>query len=349
MKPKISLLLLLAACLLPREASAENSATAPEGFVKVSIQASPNGSAYSLTQFFAPLHRATNMTGRKAGSLSAVGSNTLSDGSAGWSPGALAAAGSPYFVNITSGTAEGVMFQITANTDTQLTLNTLGQSLSALGAVAGDTYEVLPGHTLLGIVGTPASGVVGGTAAQFNASQIDKVLVNDPTGSTRFYYFDTGVSQWRTVGSGVNQSNLVISPKAGLVYYRISTASLDYVFYGEAPHTDSIRQVPATGTTIVAPYFPQDSTLASLGLQLIPGWRKLGDAGVVLNSTDRVSFKVSGSVLSFYHDGTSWKRVGSGSNQNSQVLPAGASAILTRFGPVGQANAWSQPLPYNLD
>jgi hypothetical protein len=147
----------------------------------------------------------------------------------------------------------------------------------------------------------------------------------------------------------VNQGNLVISPKAGLVYYRISTAPLSYVFYGEAPHTDSLRQVPATGTTIVAPYFPQDSTLASLGLHLIPGWRKLGDAGVVLNSTDRVSFPVSGVILSFYHDGTSWKRAGSGSNQNSQILPAGVSAILTRFGPVGQSNSWTQPLPYNLD
>jgi uncharacterized protein (TIGR02597 family) len=349
MKTKTSFSLLLAACFLPLSVRAEDSATVPEGFVKVPIQASPNGSAYSLTQFFAPLHRATNLTGRRAGSLSAVGSNTLSDGTAGWSSGGLAAVGSPYFVNITSGTAEGVMFQITANTDSQVTLNTLGQNLSSLGVVVGDTYEILPGHTLLGIVGSPASGVVGGTAAQFNASQTDKILVNDTTGATRFYYFDTGASQWRTVGSGVNQSNLVISPKAGLVYYRISTAALSYVFYGEAAHTDSLRQVPATGTTIVAPYFPQDATLASLGLHLMPGWRKLGDAGVVLNSTDRVSFPVSGVVLSFYHDGTSWKRVGSGSIQNSQILPAGSSAILTRFGTVGQSNPWSQPLPYNLD
>jgi uncharacterized protein (TIGR02597 family) len=261
----------------------------------------------------------------------------------------LAAVGSPYFVNITSGAAEGVMFQITANTDTQLTVNTLGQSLSALGVAAGDTYEVLPGHTLLGIVGTPASGVVGGTLAQFNASQTDKILVNDTSGSTRFYYFDTGFSQWRTVGSAANQGNLVISPKAGLVYYRISAAALEYVFYGEAPHADSIRQLPATGTTIAAPYFPQDFTLAALGFHLMPGWRKLGDAGVVLNSTDRVSFKVAGAVLSFYHDGAAWKRAGSASSQNGQILPVGASVILTRFGAVGQSQSWAQPLPYNLD
>lgn len=349
MKTKTPFSLLLAACLLPLAGNAEDSATVPEGFIKVPIQASPNGSAYSLTHFFAPLHRASSMTGRNAGSLGAVGSNTLSDSSAGWATGALATAGAPYFANITSGTAMGSMFQITANTDTQLTLNTLGQTLPALGAVAGDTYEIVPGHTLLGIAGTPASGVIGGTAAQFNASQTDKILVNDANGTTRFYYFDTAASQWRTVGSGVNQSNLVIPPKAGLVYYRISTAPLSYVFYGAVPHTGSIRQLPATGTTIVAPYFPRDTTLASLGLHLMPGWRKLGDAGVVLNSTDRVSFPVSGVVLSFYHDGTSWKRAGSGSNQNSQILPAGTSAILTRFGTVGQSNPWTQPLPYNLD
>jgi hypothetical protein len=35
-------------------------------------------------------------------------------------------------------------------------------------------------------VGTPAGGVIGGTSAQFNASQTDKILVNDTSGSTRF-------------------------------------------------------------------------------------------------------------------------------------------------------------------
>lgn len=349
MKAKISTSLFLAICLLVPSARAEESASVPEGFVKVSIQASPNGSAYSLTQFFAPLRRPVTPIGRDAGNLSAVGTNTLSDGSGGWAAGALAAAGAPYFVNITSGAAEGVLFAIAANTETQLTVNTQGQSLSALGAAPGDSYEIVPGHTLLGIAGTPASGVIGGTLAQFNASQTDKILVNDASGSARFYYFDTGASQWRTVGSLANQGNLVISPKAGLVYYRISSAPLEYVFHGEVPHTRSIRPVPATGTTIVAPYFPQDLTLAGLGLHLLPGWRKLGDPGVVLNSTDRVSFKVSGAVLSFYHDGSSWKRAGSASNQNGQILPTGHSVILTRFGTVGQTQLWTQPLPYTLD
>lgn len=197
-------------------------------------------------------------------------------------------------MNILSGPAAGRLFQITANTDTQLTLNALGLDLSTLGIATGangDTYgEIVLGHTLLGIAGTPAGGVVGGTAAQMNASQTDKILINDSTGSARFYYYDTGVSQWRTIGSAANQGNLVISPKAGLVYYRIAGPPLEYLFYGKVPQEDSQRQIPPTGTTIVAPYFPQDVTLASLGLHLLSGWRKLGDPGVVLNSTDRVSF-----------------------------------------------------------
>lgn len=347
MKTSRPLFIFLALCSLAPAAHAEESASVPEGYVKVAIQGSPNGTAYALTQFFAPLHRVPLQAGRNAGGLSGVTTNTLSDSSAGWSAGALATTGSPYFVNLTSGVAEGRSFQITANTETHLTVNTQGLSLTTLGVTAGDTYEIVPGHTLLGIAGTPASGVIGGTSAQLNASQIDKILINDPTGSARFYYYDTVASQWRTVGSAANQGNLVISPKMGLVYYRISSAPLEYIFHGKVPHTDSQRQIPATGTAIVAPYFPQDATLASLGLHLVPGWRKLGDPGVALNSTDRVSFKVSGAVFSFYHDGTAWKRAGSVSSQNSQILPTGNSVILTRFGTAGQTHTWAQPLPYN--
>lgn len=346
--PSILPALGLALCLA-ESARGEEAASVPEGYVKVAIQPSPNGSAYSLTQFFAPLNRAPLITGRNAGAVSAVTANSISDASGSWLAGSLAVAGSPYFVNIVSGAAEGYMFQITGNTVTQLTVNTQGLDLGTLGLAAGDAYEIVQGYTLLGIVGTPASGVVGGTSAQLNASQIDKILINDTTGATRFYYYDTGASQWRTVGSAANQGNLVIAPKAGLVYYRISQAALEYSFYGKAPHTDSIRLVPSTGSTIVAPYFPRDFTLNDLGLHLMPGWRKLGDPGVVLNSTDRVNLKTqAGTVFSFYHDGTAWKRAGSVASQNSQVLSVGGSIILTRFGSVGQTTTWTQALPYNL-
>lgn len=347
---KIQRLIVFVLTAAALRAGAEESASVPEGFVKVAIQPSPNGSAYALTQFFAPLHRVPLPVGRNAGAISSVSANTISDGSAGWAPDTLAAAGSPHFVNVVSGAGAGNMFQITANSPVQLTVNTGGQDLAALGVAAGDLYEIVPGHTLLGIAGTPASGVIGGTSAQMNASLTDKVLVNDVTGASRFYYFDTGVSQWRTVGSAANQGNLVIAPKAGLVYYRIVSSPLEYTFHGRVPHTDSRRLIPATGSTIVAPYYPQDLTLAALGLHLMPGWRKLGDPGVTLNSTDRVNLKVpAGTIFSYYHDGSAWKRVGSAASQNNQILPAGASVILTRFGPVGQQHAWTQTLPYNLD
>jgi uncharacterized protein (TIGR02597 family) len=347
---KIRLLILFALVALTFKAEAEESASVPEGFVKIAIQPSPNGSAYALTQFFAPLHRVPLLTGRNAGAVSSVSANTLSDDSAGWTPNTLAVAGSPYFVNLVSGAGEGNMFQITANSGTQLTVNTQGQDLTALGIQPGDAYEILPGHTLLGIVGTPSSGVLGGTSAQLNASVIDKVLVNDSTGAARFYYYDTVASQWRTVGSAANQGNLIIAPKSGLVYYRIATTPLEYTFYGRAPHTGSRRLVASTGSTIVAPYYPQDITLGALGLHLMPGWRKLGDPGVTLNSTDRVNLKVpAGTIFSYYHDGSAWKRVGSAASQNNQILSAGSSVILTRFGTVGQQHAWTQSLPYNLD
>jgi uncharacterized protein (TIGR02597 family) len=326
--------------------------TVPNGFANLEIKASPNGSTFALTQFSVPLEPPISVTGQEVARISSLTASTISNSAAGWTADALSSASSPCFVKIRSGTAKGRIFHITANSATSLTVDTQGADLTTLGiatGTSGDSYEILPGYTLLSLLGTPAEGVVGGTSAQFSADQTDKVLINDSTGVVRFYYYDTTVAQWQRLGSFSNQNTLLISPFTGLTYYRISTTPLSFMFIGKVPDTAARISVPTTGTTLFASYYPMTTTLAGLGLNTLPAWRKLGDSGVTLNSTDRVLAEDSLGVLrSYYFDGTSWKRVGSNSNQNATAIPIGTTIYCTRFG--GGANElWARAMPYSLD
>lgn len=336
-------------------AYAESVATVPFGVMTVTIAGSPNGSAYAQTPFSIPLLTAEGITGQSSGRLTGVTGNTLSNSNAGWIASALATTGSPYFVNITSGTNAGRMFQITGNTATQLTVNPQGQDLSTLGIAAGangDTYQIVQGNTLLGILGTPEDGVVGGTSEQFQSNTIDKILVTDPSNGTTFsYYYDSVAQQWRRIGSVVNQGFLVISPKAGLNYSRISMEAIEIQFTGEVPSIASIHQIPALGTTLFSNYFPTDTTLFNSGIHAIAGWKSANVGGVTVDNSDRVVLKVGATFFSYYFDAavTQWRRIGSVANQNSVVIPAGGAVQFVRTGVAGQTSKWARSLPYSLN
>lgn len=329
--------------------------TVPEGYVTVTIAAG-TGTTYTLTPFSAPLLTANGISGQANGRITAVGTNTITNSAAGWTDAALAAAGNPYFINFTSGANAGRMFQITANTATQLTVNPQGLDLTAQSFVvggSGDTYEIVQGDTLLGLLGTPATtGVLGGTLAQFNSNTIDKIAVNEPISGVAFsYYFDTSASQWRRFGTSANQGNLVISPKSGLLYSRIAASPLTLTLLGKVPASTSVCQVPSAGTALMAQYFPTDTTLNGLNVQSIPSWKIANANGVTIASSDRVIVKNGTTLFSYYYDASSsqWRRFGTGADQGSVVIFAGSSVRLLRSGSAGVSHTWTRTLPYVLN
>ncbi len=349
--PKWALLLSLLGAI--SNSPAETASTVPVGVVTVTIQGSPNGTAHAITPISAPLLPAASITGLAAGHVTAVTASTIGNSSAGWVTGALSQPESPCYVRIKSGAAEGQMFRISANTQTDLTVVNQDVDLMMLGLVTGvqgDTYEIVMGDTLLSLFGTPADGIVGGSSAAFSAQQTDKVLVNDATGALLFFYYDTAAGSWKRLGSGANQNTLPIAPWSGLFYYRIAQSGIDLELTGTVPDTSLKKVLAVNGSSIVSTYFPVDMTLSSLGLQSLGDWRKLGDAGVTLQTTDRVVFKHStGAIFSAYYDAGSsaWKRVGSGADLGVETVSAGSAVILTRFGS-GSPQIWDREMPYNL-
>lgn len=356
MMPPLKLAASLLVVALLNSAHAQTSVvTVPVGFVDVDIAGSANGTAHAVTPFSAPLLNNPTITGQSLGKITGVTSTSLSNTAGGWVTDELAAVGSPNYIKINTGSAAGRMFLITANTNNSLTVDSQGLDLTTLGIAAGssgDNYEIVQGETLLTLLGTAVDGIIGGTSTQFNAGQTDKVIVNDVSGVSRTYYYDAS-GKWMRPGSPSNQGTLAISPQAGLVYYRISTTPIAFTFTGKVPTTDSLRQVPSSGTTIMASFFPVDSNIGTLNLNAVQNWRKLGDAGVILNTTDRVIVKdVAGVIRSYYYDATSgvnfWKRAGSPSNQNIVPVNAGSAVYCTRFGASGSSQTWTYNIPYSL-
>lgn len=354
MKAPFSLLLLaFVAWAANGDLMAQLPETTPGGVLTVTIQPSQNGTSHAITPISAPLYAPAEITGANVGRITGITANTISNATAGWFAGALSQTGSPHFVRLKSGDAAGHVFEISANTQTDLTVVNQGVDLTTLGirvGSEGDTYEIVRGETLLSLLGTPEDGVVGGTLASFNAQQTDRVLVNDPTGAMLFFYYDTTAGHWKQGESGANQNFLPIAPTSGVFYYRIARTPMPRTFHGTVPDVALKQILAAHGSAMVSTYFPVDTSLSALGFQSLPGWRKLGDAGVTLQTTDRVVFKHStGAIFSAYFDNatSTWKRVGSGASLNTQVIPAGSAVMLARSG-TGSPQVWDRAMPYEL-
>lgn len=343
---------LAAALALPLSVSiGQEAVTTPVGVVTTSIAGSPNGSSWAIT-FLAPtLLNSPSVAGPLSGTVSTISSSGFTASVSGWTSGSLATTAAPCYVMFTSGALEGLTLRISANTENALTIATEGIDLQAAGASVGDGFRIVLGDTLISLLGTPQEGIVGGSFSAFNSGTTDRVVTRDTTGVVRTYFYDTASSPagWRRPGSATVQDNLPISPTSGLIFYRISTQALDLVSTGEVPSKNLRQLVPRSGQSYHARFFPQQTTLGQLGFNQLPTWRTFNGTTVTLETADKLVAKDNVGVLrQFYHDGASWKRVGSSTSQNNVVIPVGSVFFTNRFGGSGAPDILPTTIPYSL-
>jgi uncharacterized protein (TIGR02597 family) len=340
--PSIAAALLAAAPF----ASAQNATTDPVGFVTTTIRSSADGVAFAVTPISPVLLAASGVSGTTTGSVTSVGSNTLSITSAGWTADQLPL--NDVFVLFTTGNLTGLILPVTANTPDTLTVSTEGLNLSTSGASDGDMLQLIQGDTIESMFGNSTTGVVGGSSSQFSSSQTDKVTLTDAGGLSRTYYYNTDNNQWQRSGSSASQNSIRISPTAGAFYSRISTSNLTITTSGNVPITQAKYILPTSGSRFLARYFPTDGTINDFNLQSLPGWRSTDDPGVTIADADKLATTDAGGLVrTYYYNGTNWVRSGSGANQNSVVVPAGGSVRVTRFG-TGSAEIATVATPYSL-
>ena len=330
--------------------------TAPVGFVTVGITAG-TGSVKKNTLFSVPLMETEEINGQVAGTITGVTANTISNSNAGWTPGALSQPATPFLIQITSGAAVGRLFLIsssantggaiagTANTGTTATVSSIDAAqvdLTTLGiSVGSDTYKIFACDTLSSFFGTPAtSGVQGGTSAS-NADTI-VVVVN---GATSTYFYNTNSVRWSRVFTGSpDASNVPLLPYFGIQYSRLANTALSFVVTGAVPVENRQVAIKNSGTTLLSQFWPVDSTLQSSGLSTVV------TAGATASVADTIVLTANGAALTYFYDGTNWRRVFTGSPiANTTAIPVGTTVQVVRKGSTAGFSTLTQSVPYSLN
>lgn len=325
----------------------------PFGYVKVNI-ARGSGSSKTNTMVSIPLFDTVPIGGKARGSITAVGSNTLSSTSAGWTPGELSNRTNRFLIHMTSGEAAGRMFLIaTNNNNTADTVTVDGADITAhgalntLGIAAGDNYQIHPCDTIGSFFGTPATtGVVGGT----NLAGADGILLTI-NGTPNNYFYHTLSNRWvRSAPGFPDATHQPIHPYTGFTYSRIGATALSLTAVGRVP-TMSNRVVPIrnTGPTVVSQYWPVATAISNLGFDTMQGWAKATSS----RTADRLIIATNTGALPqtyFFHSASNaWVENRPGFPlSGSRIVPVGSSVTVNRASNSAGSTLLRQAIPYNL-
>ncbi len=338
MKPLRSRILPLAclsAAILSGVASAQTTATTtPVGFVTVTIPAAVNSTTPSNAAISVPLYGTAAFQGTIA---SVDSSNAFSLSGAAFTASQYSSSTSPYFVRIMSGTSVGRFFLISANTATQLTVNTSGADLTTLLSV-GDSAQIVPANTLGSLFGSTAPGFL--TAA--SAIGADNVYLWN--GTTWELYFNNGTHWLKSGNLNPNLDSTIIYPDEGIFISRHDTSGpLTITLMGTVPSTTEQSELAGAGSSFLPNRFPLDTQLVNLGLQNSPNWK----AGASASQADNVYvWNTANSTWEVYfYTGAHWQKSGNlNPNLDATVISAGTSVFVTRSS--ASQTLLSQSLPY---
>jgi uncharacterized protein (TIGR02597 family) len=254
-------------------------------------------------------------------------------GGPGWQPSQWTVV--PHFAKLRSGPGAGRLFFITGTTADALNLQIPNDVLLENVVRTNDVLEVFPANTLASIFGTGAATVV---ATGTSAADADLVRLHD--GSSWTSYFHNG-THWRRVESDGTQDHLALRPEQGLLFVRRSKNTLSLPLGGSVGVRAELTTLPDSGEALLAYRWPLASTLQSLNLHKLVGWKSAPAAA----QADKVLLWNGTFWDAFYHSGTRWEKSGSFASQDNVLIPK-TSALLVRRSGAGGEGLWSLPVPF---
>lgn len=312
------------------QALAQTASTTPVGFITLSVPGtstlSPAGSG-ALT--LAGLGMVQPITFQGNADVVNTGTSTITNNSATWTANQFAATSNPYFLEIASGPAAGVILDIASNTSTTVTTT---QALPA-AFVANASFIIRPHWTLSSVFG--ATGNAG--LAIGNTSSADQVLLYN--GNTYdAYYYDNGqgfVSPgWQKNNNPIDGTTVRIYPDQGILIIRRQSASTQVVLTG-AVKTGQTSVPIQSGNNVVGNVYGAGMTLADSGLYT--GNSATGVASGTSTSADQVLiYNTTSSTYSayYYDNGAGFFPAGwtsaSGVASGTVAIPVGSSIIVQR-------------------
>ena len=300
-------------------------ATNPVGYVELSIGGgsveNPQWSFVSL-----PLQAATTNVDDSVGVFSNVSSSSFQNSTANWDENVFSSS-LPHYIRITSGSGIGIILKITSNTSTEVFVDNKGVSLLDAGVIIGDSYEIFPGDTLLTAFGDDSNGIIGGTSP----TNVDTVYILD-SGAWGAYYYNTTNAQWRKGALPFSQNDLPIAPDTSIIFSRVGSSDLKYVFTGRVPVTKLNVAVAPLGFTSISSYFPVAQTLSDIDVETLSWWKSVGDAGVTQNNADKIYLYESGAWAGYHYDTSisQWRKGALPFNQNNVQIDLSAGILVGR-------------------
>lgn len=317
--------------------------TEPSGFYQITCQG--NSDTIVSIPFTRPI--------AASGLVQTASGNSLqASGSPGWAASQFVyAAGSQtntYYVLMRSGTKEGYVYTVTANTANALTLDLSNADLSGINA--GDRFAIIPYWTL----GSVFPGGAGVNASPSLGSRSTEVLMPNLSGSginlssSRTYYFHGGY--WKQFGQGfANVNDDVLLPDSYFtVRHNISTATT-VVAQGNVlttklsvPLLTSLSSKQDNAVAIPRPISVSlnNSDLISSGaFSSSPSFGSRTDELLVFDNTT-VGKNKSSSATYFYFN-NAWRKFGAGAADvgNDLVFTPGTGVII-RKAATGSSPAW---------
>lgn len=352
MKNPIKNIVLLSGAALLSLSNLSAVETDPVGFVTLTINGSPDGTAIAYTGLSAPMQLAASAAGALTSTpTSAVVENTGAAYGVNDFAGTDAAGNYQYYLQFTSGTSNGESVDIVSNTATTITT---ASDLTGL-ASSGDTYTIKKYLSISDVFGA-ANETGFKSGGDSGASDIIYLMSTDGAGSYATYYYQTDVlgflggDGWRAAGDqNTPYDDVVVGPDDGILISRDATGDLTRTLAGSVNVADLNRGLPA-GYSLVSYPYPVDVTLDESGIYTASnGYVSGGDSGAsdlvyIINSNGTfASYYRQTDVLGFL-GGDGWRAAG---DQNTvyddEVIPAGSSVIIFH---TGTGLQWADAKPF---
>ncbi len=307
----------------------------PVGFIKLSLPGN------SDTFVSLPFARAG---GTRIIVNSVSGNVVTADGSPNWTPNQFVYASgtqsNTYYARFASGTTEGRIYQVTANTANALTLSLGSDTLSSVAV--GDVISIEPYWTL----NTAFPNGAGVIASPLAGNRYTEVLIPNTTDSginlsaAKVYFFNAGI--WKQVSDGANNHNDdVLQPNIHfIVRHNVPTnttaMTLGAVITAKLAITlrvqSTVSQDNYIGLARPVAVSLDDSGLVSSGafsISPLPGSRT--DELLIFNNAS-IGHNKSASA-DYYYWNSAWRQVGAGSADvgTNLIFQPGNAVIIRKY------------------
>ncbi len=341
--------------LLSASFTEANVVTDPVGFVNTTINGTNGASSSALT--FVGLSTTQPVAFQSTISTYNGGTKMLIPTSGTFTVDQFNGASGAHFVEITSGTAAGLLSDITATSTSSITT---ADDLSAQLA-GGESFRIRKHWTLLSVFGPNANTSNQVILGPGSASTADEVLAYDPLTQqyTTYYYKVGGVfggDGWRST-SGPNPlatdvSNTVLRITDGLIVRRKLFAAVSLTLPG-AVKLGATQRAVVPGLNIAGDLYASGTTLANSGLY-DPAHPATSLQGGSASTADQVLIYDGAQYITYYYKvggvfgGDGWRSTSGpnplGTDVSGTPLPAGHAIIIKRL--ANLAFVWTSPQPF---